>query len=135
MSSSSSLPESTITRIKSTLFRILKLPAEAVHLVEVDVRKFGSEVKIVLKKDLKVATRGEDFKRFEDTFRNNDRFEADAINENNREYVFSVPPIVKPQLEELSKINSHEVILNKQDVVERLAAEIDDKYYKDAAIL
>ena|SRR5438270_2378681 len=130
------LPETTLQKIKHTLLKILEIPVEAAHYIDVDVRKFGSEVKIVLVKDAAIIK--QDFQKFEDIFRSKDNFESDAVNEGSdgkiKEYVFSAPNSVKQQLIELSNINNHEALLNKQDVVERLASEINDKFFADAIL-
>jgi cellobiose phosphorylase len=118
------LPESTRTRIKHAIFKILKLPIDGIEYATAHIEKEAGNLILKIKTDI-----NEERINIHN-FIEHHRFSRDAVNyaENKKEFIFTPPESLKPELLKLeAALNPEEGLINKDDHINKLLDNLDSK--------
>jgi hypothetical protein len=120
------VPESIESRIKNTIFKILKLPLEGAEHAKAHVEVIAGKVELVIKTDLHNA------KVDIEHFFHHDRFTRDAINEgeSKREFHFTPPENSKKDFEQLAGLTTNipeDGVIGKEDSINKLLDNLEKK--------
>jgi hypothetical protein len=120
------MPESIESRIKNTIFKILKLPLDGIEYAKAHVEVIAGKVELVIKTDIENA------KIDIDNFLHHDRFSRDAINEGEqkKEFHFTPPENTKKDFEQLAGLTTNlpeDGVIGKEDSINKLLDNLDKK--------
>jgi hypothetical protein len=119
-------PESIETRIKNTIFKILKLPLDGIEYAKAHVEVIAGKVDLVIKTDIENA------KIDIEKFLHHDRFSRDAINEGEqkKEFHFTPPESTKKDFEQLAGLTTNlpeDGVIGKEDSINKLLDNLEKK--------
>lgn len=126
---SATLPESTLKRIKHTIWKILDLPIKGIEDAKVKIKNEAEHLEIVIKADISKI------KLDIDKLTHHDHFKSDAINSNEhtRDFHFTIPDHLKEEINQLAKLTSNDSysedapVVGKNHLVNQVLDNIDAK--------